>query len=278
MDKAMSDDAPVLQAYDEIMIFKIPSWNEAKSVTLKGKVRFPGIYPIEDGDTLSDVLQRAGGYEKSAYTPGAVFTREDLKNRQREGMERQIKDLESRVMYIATQPTEAGQAAGDKSQLVGLLGSLKEEVKKTPMTGRLSVNLDTNLSRFAGCSSDILLKDGDALYVPDREDSVVVQGEVLNPNAIVYDPSMSGEEYLARAGGLKDSADEDNIFVVHANGEAQVLNGGIFSSSVAIGPGDVIVVPMYISTYSGIQMAKDITAILYQLAVAASALYTIGAI
>jgi polysaccharide biosynthesis/export protein len=278
MQKAMSDDAPVLQAYDEIMIFKIPSWNEAKSVTLKGKVRFPGTYPIEDGDTLNDVLIRAGGYEKSAYVQGAVFTREDLKNRQREGMERQIKDLESRIMYIATQPTQAGEAASDKSQLVGLLGSLKEEIKKTPMTGRLSVNLDTNLSRFSGCASDILLKDGDALYVPDREDSVVVQGEVLNPNAIVYDEKLSGKEYLVKAGGLKDSADDENIFVVHANGEAQTLSGGLFSPDVVIGPGDVIVVPMYISTYSGMQMAKDITAILYQLAVSASALYTIGAI
>jgi hypothetical protein len=223
-------------------------------------------------------LIRAGGYEKSAYVQGAVFTREDLKNRQREGMERQIKDLESRIMYIATQPAQAGEAASDKSQLVGLLGSLKEEVKKTPMTGRLSVNLDTNLSRFSGCASDILLKDGDALYVPDREDSVVVQGEVLNPNAIVYDEKLSGKEYLAKAGGLKDSADDENIFVVHANGEAQTLSGGLFSPDVVIGPGDVIVVPMYISTYSGMQMAKDITAILYQLAVSASALYTIGAI
>ncbi len=278
MQLAMSEDAPVLQAYDEIMIFKIPSWNEAKSVTLKGKVRFPGTYPIEDGDTLNDVLIRAGGYEKSAYVQGAVFTREDLKNRQKEGMERQIKDLESRIMYIATQPTQAGEAASDKSQLVGMLASLKEEVKKTPMTGRLSVNLDVNLSRFAGCASDILLKHGDALYVPDREDSVVVQGEVLNPNAIVYDEKLSGKEYLAKAGGLKDSADDENIFVVHANGEAQTLSGGLFGSDVAIGPGDVIVVPMYISTYSGMQMAKDITAILYQLAVSASALYTIGAI
>ncbi len=278
MEQALGAQSPLLSPYDEVMIFKIPQWNEARSVTLKGKVKYPGTYPIEAGDTLSEVLIRAGGYDKTAYLPGAVFTREDLKNRQREGMERQIRDLESRIMYVATQPTEAGQTSNDKLQLVGLLGTLKEEVKKTPMTGRLSIALDTNLSRFSSSSSDILLKDGDTLYIPDREDSVVVQGEVLNPNAIVYNEALSAEGYLAKAGGLKDGADDDNIFVVHANGEAQVLNGGVFSASTVIGPGDVIVVPMYISTYGGMQFAKDITAILYQLAVSAAALTTIGAL
>jgi protein involved in polysaccharide export with SLBB domain len=277
--EATSEASPLLQAYDEVTVFKIPHWNERKSVTIHGKVKYPGEYAIEDGDTMSDVLKRAGGFTNAAYVDGAVFTREELKVRQREGMERQIKDLESRVMYIATQPTDAGQTAGDKSQLISLLGTLKDEIQKTPFVGRLSLNLQTDLRRFEGSSSDILLKNGDSLYVPEREDSVVVQGEVLNPNAIVYNASMSIDDYIEKAGGLKGSADEDNIFIVHANGEAEVIKSGyMFTSGASVGPGDVIVIPMYISTYSGMQLAKDITAIVYQLAVSVAALQTIGAL
>lgn len=279
MAEVLSDASVALQAYDEVTIFKIPQWNERKSVTIKGKVLYPGEYAIEDGDTLSDVLKRAGGLSPSAYAPGAVFTRQELKTRQKEGVERQIKELENRILYISTQPTEAGQSASDKAQLVSLLGSLKEEIQKTEYVGRLSINLTSDLHSFEGSAYDILLKDGDALYVPEREDSVMIQGEVLNPNTVVYNRSFSAHDYIEKAGGLKESADETNIFVVHANGEAEMIKSGyLFGNSTDIGPGDVIVVPMHISTFSGMQLAKDITAILYQLAISAASLKTIGAL
>lgn len=277
VQQAMSSTSPLLKAYDEITIFKIPQWNERKSVKLFGKVKYPGEYAIEDGDHLSDLIQRAGGFIESAYTKAAVFTREELKVRQQEGVERQIKDLEQRIMFIATQPTEAGQVASDKTQLVSLIGTLKEEIKTTPFVGRLALNIDQNVTKFKGSSSDILLKNGDALYIPEKEDSVIVQGEVLNPNAIVYNPDYGVDEYLEKSGGTKTSAALDSIFIVHANGEAEVAKKGFFFTKTAdIGPGDVVVVPMYISTISGMQFAKDITSIVYQLAVSVAALRTIG--
>lgn len=279
MSDALGENSPLVKNYDEVTVFKVAQWNERKSVKVYGKVKYPSEYPIEDGDTLSDVLKRAGGFSETAYVEGAVFTREELKTRQREGAERQIKDLEQRIMFVATQPTEAGQSAGDKSQLVGMLSTLKDEIKNTEFAGRLSIHLEKDMGRFEGSSSDVLLKHGDVLYVPEREDSVMVQGQVLNPNAVVYHSGLSLEDYLNKAGGLKESADEENIFVVHANGEAEGFKSSyLFNSSTYIGPGDVIVVPMHISTYSGMQFAKDITSILYQLAVSVAALNTIGAL
>lgn len=275
---AMSDASFALLPYDEVTVFKIPKWNERKSIKLFGKVKYPGEYAIEEGDTLSTVLKRAGGLSALAYSPGAVFTREDLKKRQIEGMERQMKDLENRIVYQATQPVEAGQTSSDKMQLVSLIGTLKEDINNTKPVGRLAIRLDADMKKFAGSSSDVVLKDGDALYVPEREDSVMIQGQVLNPNAVVYQTSFSVEDYIAKAGGLKESADESNIFIVHADGEAQSYKSGLFASSVVVGPGDIIVVPMHISIYSGMQFAKDITAILYQLAVSAAALHTVGAL
>lgn len=275
---AMSEKSHIIAPYDEVTIFRIPKWNERKSVKLVGKVKYPGEYAIEEGDKLSDVIRRAGGYTDAAYINSAVFTREEIKKRQQEGMERQIKDLEQRIMFISTQPSEAGQTASDKSQLFNMIGRLKEYVSKTQFVGRLALHLDADLQRFAGTNSDLILKNGDALYVPEREDSVMIQGEVLNPNAIIYNASFDTEDYLKKAGGLKNSADESNIFIVHSNGEAEMASSGFFAGNADVGPGDVIVVPMQIATFSGIQFAKDITAILYQLAVSAAALTTIGAL
>lgn len=279
LSEVMGEHSPVLQNYDEVTIFKIPKWNERKTIKLYGNINYPGEYPIENGETLSDVLKRAGGFTDNAYLEGAVFTRDELKERQREAMDRQIKELEQRILYMATQPTEAGQNSADKTQLVNLLASLKEEIQKTKFVGRLSLRLSGDLNRFKGSSSDILLKNGDALYVPEREDSVMVQGQVLNPNTVIYNSELILSDYLEKAGGLKESADSRNIFIVHANGEAEGYKSSyLLGGSTSIGPGDVIVVPMYISTYSGIQLAKDITAILYQLAVSVAALDTIGAL
>ncbi len=277
--QAMSEDSPAMMGYDEVTVFKIPQWNERKSVKIMGKVKYPGEYAIEDGDTLSDVLARAGGFTPTAYTPGAVFTRDEVKKRQQEGLQRQIKDLEQRMLFAASQPTEAGQNPADKMQMMSLLGTLKEEAAKIELPGRMAIRIDPDMTKFENSMNDIVLKNGDALYVPEREDSVVVQGEVLNPNAIVYNPEFTVEEYLSKAGGVKESAAEDAIFVVHVNGEAEGLERGFFGGSkVQVGPGDVIVVPMQVATLSGMQFAKDITSILYQLAVSVAALHTVGAL
>jgi protein involved in polysaccharide export with SLBB domain len=275
---AMSDESLSVSAYDEVTVFKIPMWGERKSVKILGNVKYPGEYAIEDGDRLSDLLQRVGGFTDTAHLEGAVFTREELKKRQKEGIDRQIKDLEQRILFIASQPTEAGQSSADKMQLVNILGMLKEEAKKTEFAGRLSIRLQNDIRRLEQSSYNIMLKNGDALYIPEREDSVIVQGEVLNPNAVVYRPDYSLSEYLEKSGGVKDSADIKNIFVIHANGEAETFkNSYLFSTQTHVGPGDVIVVPMQVSTISGMQFAKDITSILYQLAVSVAALNTIGA-
>lgn len=276
---AMSDNSPIVSPYDEVTIYKVPQWGERKTVKILGHVKYPGEYVIEEGDHLSDLVKRVGGFTDTAYLDGAVFTREELKKRQQDGVERQIKDLEQRILFIASQPTEAGQSAADKTQLVNLLGMLKEEVKKTEFVGRMAIKLQHDMRRFEKNSFNILLKNGDALYIPEREDSVIIQGEVLNPNAVVYRSDYSLNDYLEKSGGLKDSAEPKNIFVIHANGEAETFKSGyLFTAQTHIGPGDVIVVPMQISTVSGMQFAKDITSILYQMAVSVAALSTIGAL
>ena len=84
--------------------------------------------------------------------------------------------------------------------------------------------------------------------------------------------------YISKVGGFTPIADSDQIYVVHANGEAERFGGDLFLSSQAqVKPGDVIVVPQVLVTSSGMQVAKDISSILYQFAVTAASLKTVGA-
>jgi protein involved in polysaccharide export with SLBB domain len=274
--QAMSDSSPLLSNYDEVTVFKIPKWNERKVVKIMGKVKYPGEYAVEDGDHLSNLIQRAGGFTEGAYTKAAVFTREELKQRQQEGAKREIKSLEDRILFAASQPTQAGQNPADKMQTVNMITMLKEEVEKTVFVGRLSIHLDTDLQKFQGSNSDVVLKNGDALYIPEKDESVFVQGEVLNPNATIYNASYSIDDYIEKSGGIKEGADTSNIFVVHSNGDAEPRSHGFFSANASVGPGDTVIVPIKINTFSGIQFAKDITAIIYQMAVSVAALHTIG--
>ena len=276
----MSKNSPKVKNYDEITIFKIPYWSKKKRVTIKGQVLYPGTYLIEDGDKLADLIKRAGGFTDNAFIEGAVFTRKDIKKMQEKGLQRELKDLERRITYMIASPTNIGEKPEDKQRLITILNTLKEEAKDINMTGRLVIKLDKDLDKFSKSPYNITLKDGDALYVPSKEDIVVVMGEVLNPSAQIYNPDFTFSDYIKRCGGLKKSADADTIYVIHANGEAEKIKTGffVFTRSAKIRKGDTIVVPMKIDTISNIQLAKDITSIFYQLAVSAAALRTIGAL
>ena len=277
--KILSNNSPKVKNYDEITIFKIPYWSEKKSVTIKGQVLYPGTYPIEEGDKLADLIKRAGGFTDNAFIEGSVFTREEIKKMQEKGLKREVKELEKRITYMVAAPTKAGEKAGDKQMLITLLDNLKEEIKDINMTGRIVVKLDKDIDRFSKSPYNIMLKDGDTLFVPPREDSVVVLGEVLNPSAQIYNPDFTFSDYIEKCGGLKESAGVDSIYVIHANGEAEKIETGyFFIGNSKIKRGDTIVVPMKIDTISNIQLAKDITSIFYQLAVSAAALKTIGSL
>ena len=275
----MSKNSPKVKNYDEIKIFKIPYWSKKKSVTIKGQVLYPGTYPIEDGDRLVDLIKRAGGFTDNAFIDGAVFTRKDIKKMQEKGLAREVKELEKKITYMAASPTQAGEKSGDKQMLISLLDKLKEEIKDINMTGRIIVKLDKDIGKLSNSPYNIILKDGDSLYIPSAEDSVVVMGEVLNPSAQIYNPDFTFSDYIERCGGLKESAGVDSIYVIHANGEAKKIEAGyFFISNAKIQKGDTIVVPMKIDTVSNMQLAKDITSIFYQLAVSAAALKTIGSL
>ena len=271
----------VLQDYDELTIHTIPNWTERKIITLKGEVKFPGNYVIQSGDRLSDVIKRAGGYTKSAFLDGALFTRDSIKKLQQTKMRQAILELKQKAISMSTAPSGIGEGNNkvDTASLVNMIDSLSKEAEKLSPIGRISINLDSNLTKFSNSTSNLVLKDKDTLTIPSFNDTILVIGEIMNSTSIIF-KSTNVFDYIKATGGLNQRADEDNIFIVHANGSATKVKNGWFSGSSThkIKRGDTIIVPRELVTYTGMQIAKDISSILYQFALTAASLTVVGAL
>jgi protein involved in polysaccharide export with SLBB domain len=268
----------IVKNYDEVTIYRIPKWHDRQEITLTGQVKFPGVYAFNDGDKLSDVLIRAGGFTNKAFLYGASFERESVKKIQQQALKDAMLRLKKKIAIMSTQSNEVGEGEIDKAELTETLSVLTEQGSELTPLGRVTINLSNDIGVLLGSSSDIVLKDGDSLNIPTFNSTVMVIGEVMSSTAVIYDDDDDVMSYIVRVGGLTSVADGDHIYVVHANGESEKFVRGLFlSSQVSVRPGDVIVVPQLLVTTTGIQVAKDISSILYQFAVTAASLKTVGA-
>ena len=116
----------------------------------------------------------------------------------------------------------------------------------------------------------------DELYIPRRPSSVSIVGEVLNSASVGFNPKFSTEDYIALAGGLKDSADPSKIFVILPDGKSQLIKRSLFSSNKDILPGSTIVVSRDSRPFDAISLTQIITPILADLATSAAAIAAIS--
>lgn len=264
---------------DEWTIFGIENWNEKKYIDLKGEVKYPGRYSIGEGEKLSSVLQRAGGFTNHAFVEGAVFTREEVKELQIKRLQESLDRIKTKAMQANASANEAGEKTEDKKNMLEAVTQLEKEASSNMPIGRISLNVFFDLNRFKNSLFDITIKDKDVFYIPSINDTISVVGEVLNQSTFVYDGDSDAKDYLEKAGGITELADEEYIYIVKANGEAQrVKNDYFFGNSNDVFKGDTIVVPMKLDTVSDLAFTKDVTQILYQLAITAASLKTVGGI
>lgn len=252
---------------DVLQIRTIPEWVENHYVELKGEVRFPGVYPIHKDDSLSDVLERAGGVTEYAYVPGAVFTRLELKEQQERRLEEMQRRLAEDIAKAQLVEKDASRRSGD----IGKAQELLSQLQQTPALGRLVIDLEKVLA--SNTDYHIPLQNGDALSVPSRKNSVTIIGEVQLPISQVFEPVLDYRDYIDRSGGTTDKADEDRIYVIKANGGVQLPGEGHWfaSNSVRIDPGDTIVVPLDADKLDQLVLWRDVSQIFYQIALGAAA-------
>ena len=291
LKKALAGDPKaniVLQPEDHLFVRSIPDYAERETVTLKGEVLFPGTYAIAKGESLSSVLKRAGGFTSHAYLRGATFSREAVKATQQKRIDKLIQEQEQQMLQLSTQMAQGALSSADVQASQALLETRKQMLQKLrqlPVTGRMVIHL-VSLHKFTGSPSDIQLVGGDTLTVPDNPRSVNVLGQVYNPTALTFRPGFSVAQYLDEVGGPTRDADTSEMFIVRADGTVYSRNQagmgmkwdgqnhrwiiGGFNTAVLY-PGDSILVPEKVETSAVLKNTKDISQIIYQMALGAAA-------
>jgi protein involved in polysaccharide export with SLBB domain len=265
----------LLSPFDQLNIRQVSEWRGRGSVLLQGEVRFPGRYPIESGETLASVIARAGGLTDLAFAEGSVFLREDLKEREREQIDRLIGRLESDIAIMMLQSGRAAAMQGVRGpeQSLAVGQSILGQLRGAEPLGRLVIDLPKLLAGTRAV--DVILRDGDRLFVPPLKQEVMVLGEVQYATSHLLKPGLGREDYLAASGGLTVNADDDRIYIVRANGAVVGSDGNKWfrrGKSVDMRPGDAIIVPLDVDRVPALSFWQSSTAILYNLAVAVAAI------
>jgi polysaccharide biosynthesis/export protein len=263
-----------LQPFDTLLIKEVPLWAQQDVVEVRGEVRFPGKYPIYRGETLRSLLERAGGLTELAFARGAVFTREELRERER----KQIATLANRMQSDLTQLSllNAQEAGKDANQALSAGKALLDNLKATEPVGRLVIDINKSAKATPGSASDVVLKGGDLLVVPRALQEVTVMGEVQSPTSHLYSGALDRDDYINMSGGLTQRADAKRIYVVKADGSVIAKTGNSWFSSSAgrIEAGDTIVAPFDAERMRALPMWTAITTIIYNLALGAAAVHS----
>lgn len=252
-DKDSSADVE-LKPGDVLTIHQLSGWNDiGASVTLKGEVTYSGVYGIQEGEKLSSVLKRAGGFTETSYPTGAVLLRKQVRELEEKSRGELIRQIEMTSSGAKISPNLAGNQ--DQVVALQLVSQQQKEVlqrlKTQSPSGRLVIKISTDIASWENTIADIDLRAGDVIAIPKKPSFVLVTGQVYNDGTgITYVPGKNAGWYLRRAGGPTDMANRKEIFVIKANGSVigrrsnEWYQGDVLST--AMEPGDVVVVPQKI--------------------------------
>jgi protein involved in polysaccharide export with SLBB domain len=245
-----------LQAGDVVSIFseadiRLPIAQQTKFVKLDGEFVHAGLYTVKPGETLQELVSRAGGLTPNAYLYGAEFTRESTRVLQQARLDEYLRTLDLRIqrsnLALSTAPYTSAQDAG------GSLGTQLSEreliarLRQIRASGRIVFEFKPGINGTSEIPK-VELEDGDRFVIPPVPATVNVVGAVNDQNSFLY---MHGREvgtYLKKAGGLTKDADRKRSFVIRANGEVAGYDASRTAwtsnfNSLKIYPGDTIVIP-----------------------------------
>lgn len=268
---AKSAESFKLKPLDNVLFKTIPEYRERETIRLSGEVVFPGEYTFVRGETLGSVIQRAGGFTEIAHVKAAVFTRQSLKLREQQEIERLQELLQQQVSNASLQKASSRDGLSAQQQL--LSQQAIADLDNAQAVGRLVIPLQQIIS---GMEQDIVLESGDALYVPKTRQEVTVIGEVQQPTSYFYDSKLNIQDYIDRSGGMLENADGKRVYLVKVSGEAvmpQRRVSAFFRKRLVIEPGDTIVVPLDMDEkLDGMELLTEVSQVIYQLSLGAAAI------
>ncbi len=294
LSKAVREKDPVnnleLLPGDVVTIFgvsevPVPIEKRTQFVSIGGEVKVPGIYQLKSGETLSQLIQRAGGLTTDAFAYGTVFTRESTRRQQQANLDQAVRRMEA---DIAGQTASELQniTSGDKA--IGIDAQVQSQrilaarLRNLKASGRISLEMTPVNPVFP----DLKLEDSDRIIVPNSPDFIGVVEAVMAETSFIYRANATANNYLTRAGATRD-AEVESAMIIRADGSVETdlsatnswFGRGTTVLSRLMYPGDTLFVPEKVDRRTGyskfIQGAKDWTAILYQFDIGAAALKTL---
>ena len=207
----------ILQPYDEVYVRRSPGYQAQQNVVIDGEILFGGNYAMTSREErLSDLVNKAGGPTSLAYLRGAKLTRVASA-----GEKKRMGDV------IRLMSRQLGEA---------MIDSLGIGVEDTFTVG---IDLEKALTNPKG-SADLVLREGDVVFIPKNTNTVTINGAVMVPNTVSYMKDKNVDYYLNQAGGYSDNAKKSKKFIVYMNGQVTKVKG---SGKKQIEPGCEIIVP-----------------------------------
>jgi protein involved in polysaccharide export with SLBB domain len=232
---------------DVLTIRQLPGWNDlGASITLKGEVRHPGTYGVRPGERLSSVLERAGGFSPEAYPYGAVLQRQQVRELESKAQAELLTRLRDSQTSLELLPETDSKQKTAKEMAVQQAQSSIEQVSASPVLGRVTIRISSQIDRWKNTAADVEIRAGDTLVIPKKPSYVMVTGQVFNPTAVSFHPGKSANWYLGQSGGPTQLGNKKGIFVIRADGSVIGSNRGLWSGeslSASLQPGDTVVVP-----------------------------------
>ncbi|MGA9588092.1 MAG: SLBB domain-containing protein [Terracidiphilus sp.] len=275
-----------LEPGDVITIFsdadiRVPRSQQTKYVRLEGEFVHAGVYSALPGETLRQLVERAGGLTPQAYLYGSQFSRESTRREQQLRLDEYVSALSYQIEIGASNKATSVVSAQEAATTGASVASQRELVnrlREIRATGRIVLHIEPTGSGIASLP-DLPLEDGDRFIVPPIPSTVGIVGAVYDPNSFVYLAHKHAGDYLRTAGGPNRNADKKQIFIIRADGSVvsrQYLEHTLWTDDKfdrqAIYPGDTIVIPEQLNKTTLLRGLTDWSQVFSQFALGAAAI------
>jgi protein involved in polysaccharide export with SLBB domain len=261
---------------------RVPQAQQTRFVRLEGEFVSSGVYSVLPGETLRQLVKRAGGVTSEAYLYGSEFTRESTRRVQQQRLNEYVDQIALQASTIASanasssiNPQDSAAVAAAQQQNQNIVNSLRQ----ARSTGRIVLGLLPDTTSVTQLP-DLPLEDGDRFIVPRFPMTVSVDGAVYNQNSFVYDPHRRVGDYIRLAGGANRDADRNRAYVIRAGGSviskqySSSLRGNRFDS-LYVNQGDTVVIPLNLDKGKTMRLIVDIAQIVGQFGIAIAAANTV---
>ena len=265
------DSSFKLVGRDTVRINTIPNWTTEDTIELSGEFVFPGIYTIYEGENISSLIERAGGFTNQAFLNGAQF----FSSSARASQARQLKKITASMERGLASRRAVGESP-DSNSKENTVNLIDEE-----QLGRVVIDLRGIVDGRE--ASDIVVESGDRLFVPKFSNTIAVVGEVYEPGTFRFEEGISLESYIKMAGGATNYALTKNTYLLKADGSVSYKKRGLegvidfrLGTAEEIGAGDVVVVPTNLDYEPPLARISAITGVVFQSLTSIAAFLSIG--